>query len=113
MSFPLLAAATIATLVASNGPVEITQAQVAASRYGRAIGAAAECRTIDQQRVGAATHRASVAVRAMVHSTQEFDAARGSFETAATDGGKTVSAGQQNCTEAEAGLKTIEKQLGK
>src|SRR6185437_10255604 len=105
MPFHILAAATIVTLVGSNVAIDISGAQVAAAQYGRVLGAAAQCQDIDQQRVSAAQHRASAAVRAKARSNQDIENARGSFENAAIDGGTQVSAGKESCADADAALK--------
>jgi hypothetical protein len=107
-----LAVATVVTLVDASGAIEITPAQVAAEQYGRVLGAAAECRTIDRGRIGAATHAASVTVRGMVKSDAEFDRLRGSFADAAALGGEAVRTGNENCADAEAALKSLEQRVG-
>ena len=109
----LAAAATAATLVGSNVAIDISGAQVAAVHYGRILGAAAQCQDIDRQRVSSATHLASAAVHAKARSNQDLENARGSFETAAMDGGTQVSAGKESCSDAEAALKRVEKEFEK
>jgi hypothetical protein len=111
MPFHILAAAAAAgTLVASTG-VDISSAQVAAVHYGRVLGAAAQCHEIDHDRISNATHQASSIVHAKARSNQDLQTARGSFESAAMDGGALVSDGKESCSEAEAALKRIEAEF--
>jgi hypothetical protein len=112
MAFPILPAALMLTLVASGDNVQLTRAQLAAAQYGDVLGAAAQCKEIDQQRVGTATHRASLAVQAMVLTPDQFDRARSGFEDAARAGGARVVNKQETCADAEAALKRMEDELG-
>lgn len=110
MVFQTVAAVSALWLVA-DGKVRITEAQLEAAQYGRILGAAAQCHSIDRARVDAAMHHASLAVRALVSSAQEFETARGSFENAARDGGENVSQGRETCAAAEEELKRIEQKF--
>jgi hypothetical protein len=112
MVFQLLSAALTVTLVASGDTVQLTRAQVAAAEYGGVLGAAAQCQDIDQQRVGAATHRASVAVHNMVLTDDQFARARLGFESAAREGGAKIANHQETCADAATALKRLEDQLG-
>ncbi|MGH7090761.1 MAG: hypothetical protein ACREFQ_17835 [Stellaceae bacterium] len=111
MILPAIAAAS-AVLIAAGGSVQITEAQLEAAHYGRILGAAAQCSSIDRHRVSDATHHASLAVRALVSSSQQFEAARGSFDNAALDGRAGVSQGQESCAAADHDLKEIEIKFG-
>ena len=106
----LTAAATTATLIAAVN-IDISGAQVAAVHYGRVLGAAAQCHEIDHDRISNATHQASSIVHAKARSNQDLEAARGSFEDAAVEGGSLVSNGKETCNEAEAALKRIEAEF--
>jgi len=112
MALPILAASLVVSLVASNDAVQLTRAQVATVEYGTVLGAAAQCQGIDQQRIGAATHKASVAVHAMVLTDDQFERARSGFESAARDGGARIANHQESCADADAALKRLEDQLG-
>jgi membrane-bound lytic murein transglycosylase B len=108
MIVPLLAAASL-TLIASEAQLHVTAAQLEAAQYGRILGAAAQCRDIDPERLRDATHHASLAVRALASTSQEFESARGSFANAAIDGGNKVNAGQESCEAADQNLHRIER----
>jgi membrane-bound lytic murein transglycosylase B len=108
MPFHILTAAAAAATLIGSVNVDITVAQVAAVHYGRVLGAAAQCHDIDHDRISSATHQASSIVHARARSNQDLEKARGSFETAAMDGGARVSNGEENCVEAESALKRVE-----
>jgi membrane-bound lytic murein transglycosylase B len=112
MVLHILAAASALTLFAADGgQIRITEAEVEAAQYGSILGAAAQCHNIDRQRVQDAMHHASLAVRALTSSVQEFQTARASFANAALTAGGRVSAGQESCASAEDDLKRIEKKF--
>lgn len=108
MPFHIMVAAALAATAVSSNHVDISGAQVAATHYGRVLGAASLCHAIDQQRLSDATHHASSIVHAKARSNQDLETARGNFESAALDGELQISNGKESCTEAEAALKLIE-----
>jgi hypothetical protein len=112
MVFPIVSAALVVTLAASSNTVELSRAQVAAAEYGTVLGAAAQCHQIDQERVGAATHRASVAVHNMVLTDDQFERARVGFESAAQAGGAKIMNHEESCADADSALKRLEEELG-